>query len=183
MSTSATLHDREHKHLFLTSAGFIPARQHQFGSRYAEICHKAFTTFEKEQIKHQSKMAELREATLGKSVIHLTPISSKAKPYFSTTENSQYSMASHVTLDGRPQRYFVSGYTGFVPRVRKYLGQGYPIISSLAFREHIEDGKRRLRTRSEPIILDQPKEKVSVLVGIYPKETGLIPRYSGHIPG
>lgn len=127
-------------------------------------------------------MAELREATLGKNIIPLHPIAPKAKQYF-TTENSQYSTSSHVTLDGRPQRYFMSNYAGFVPRVRKYLGQGYPIIASQAFMEHVEDGKRRLRTMSEPITLDLPKEKVSAMVGIYPKESGLIPRYTGHIPG
>jgi len=136
-----------------------------------------------DQNKHQQKMEELRNATLGKNVISLKPIAPKADPYYVNLDSTQFATASHFTLDGQPRRYFVSGYTGFIPRARKRLGQGYPVIATQSYEERMADTERRRRTLSEPVVLRQPEEKVSGLVGIYPKETGLIPLYTGHVPG
>lgn len=164
-------------------AGYIPKKQHFYADRYAETCHNAFTSFEIDQNKHQEKMEELRNATLGKNVVSLHPIAPKAKPFYANMDGTQFAVASHFTLDRQPRRYFVSGYTGFIPRARKRLGQGYPIIASQAFEERNTDIERRQRTLSEPVALHQAEERVSALVGIYPKETGLIPLYTGHVPG
>ncbi len=128
-------------------------------------------------------MEELRNATMGKNVISLKPIAPKAQPYYANMDGTQFAMASHFTLDNQPRRYFLSGYTGFIPRARKRLGQGYPIIASQSYEERNADIERRRRTLSEPITVHQPQEKVSALVGIYPKENGLIPLYTGHVPG
>lgn len=85
--------------------------------------------------------------------------------------------------DCYPNRFFISGYTGFVPKARRYLGLGYPIVTCHALQEHTAEGKRLNLTKNEPIDLHKPTEKVVSSVGLYPKETGLLPRYTGHIPG
>ena len=163
--------------------GCIPKEQHHFGNCYAKSCHRAFTDFQTDQNKQQHKMAGLRNATFGKEATPLTPIAAKAKPYFSAARDSRFSTSYSSTPDGYRDRVFVSGYTGFIPRIQKYIGHGYPIISHQAFREHTEAGKERLKTMRLPIILDQPQGRMSAMVGIYPRECGLVPHYAGHVPG
>ena len=85
--------------------------------------------------------------------------------------------------DDHPQKYHMSGYTGFVPKARKYLGQSYPTITRYALQEQAAEGKRLDKTCNEPIKVFRPVEKVKTVVGIYPKDTGLVPHFTGHIPG
>ena len=85
---------------------------------------------------------------------------------------------------------FMSGYTGFVPKARKYLGQGYPIISQQALSEHFSEKDRLDRLKSAPVETgrvtgtlaraDTAHPKAGSL--LYPKSSGLVPRYTGHIP-
>ncbi len=114
-------------------SGYIPKNLHNFGHRYAENCHVAFTSFDEEQAKQETLMSDtIRTSTTTGSSLgqqHSTPLcasSSRAKPYLSTYVRG--SARLHESL----QKHRMSGYTGFVPKARKYLGQSYPIITRKA---------------------------------------------------
>ena len=175
------------------STGYIPKGLHHFGCRYAETCHYAISDFDKDQQKHQAKMEELRTQGKYQSVpqpsddsarnaMHLCSLNLKPKPYLPSYAK-QHSISPFYMPDDHPQKYYMSGYTGFVPKVRKYLGQSYPIITRNALQEHAAEEKRLVQSWNEPVRVFRPEQKAKSSARIYPKDTGLVPHYTGHIPG
>lgn len=81
--------------------------------------------------------------------------------------------------------YFrIIGYTGFVPRSRDQLGLGYPIITHLALNEFTDDQRIKSATQaSEGVQVERSVPAMMHGKPIYPVETGLVPHYTGHIPG
>jgi len=178
-----------------STPGYIPKGLHHFGCRYAETCHYAISGFEEDQQKHQAKMEEMRmlsklqtdpsarpEHTLAQNTTPLQPIAPRAKPYLPVYAK-QHSISPYYMPDDHPQKYYMSGYTGFVPKARKFLGQSYPIISRRALQEHAAEEKRLAKSWNEPVRVFRQEEKVKSSSAIYPRDTGLVPHYTGHIPG
>ncbi len=119
--------------------GYIPKNLHNFGCRYAESCHSAFSTFEQDQQKHRTIADEMKSFRTNSSSnpepqnnTPLYPVNSKAKPYLSSFAKQHTTMSPYNMPDDHPHKYYMSGYTGFVPKARKYLGQGYPVITRSA---------------------------------------------------
>ena len=75
------------------------------------------------------------------------------------------------------------GYTGFVPRARGLIGSGYPIITHNALNEFTDDLLRIKESENRPIDLGPMKPVHKPTKPIYPVESGLVPHYTGHIPG
>lgn len=121
-------------------------------------------------------------SSLAQNSIPLQPTNAKAKPYLPGYAK-QHSISPYYMPDDHPQKYYMSGYTGFVPKARKYLGQSYPIITRSALQEHAAEEKRLSKSWNEPIRVFRPEQKERTTTGIYPKDTGLVPHYTGHIPG
>jgi len=91
---------------------------------------------------------------------------------------------SHTISHGMILCYCViSGYTGFVPRARPRLGMGYPIITHEALNEFTNDTNRLQNLKSQSITIRRPEVSVLDSKLIYPLESGLVPHYTGHIPG
>ena len=84
---------------------------------------------------------------------------------------------------GHSQKFFMSGYTGFVPKARKYLGQGYPIITRKALHEDAIESSRLEAARHAPVVVNRQSELLVPLSVLYTKGQGLMPHYTGHIPG
>ncbi|XP_025925006.1 protein FAM166B [Apteryx rowi] len=81
--------------------------------------------------------------------------------------------------DDDPQKYFISGFTGFVPRARFLIGTGYPITTNWALLEFSQMALKkggRSETKEGSTILPP-------LGKIYPMEMGLLPHYAGYVPG
>ena len=176
---------------FLRMIGYIPKGLHHFGCRYAETCHYAISGFEQDQHKHQALVEEMRSvrthkgspgSSLAQNTTPLVPINIKAKPYLPGYAK-QHSISPYYMPDDHPQKYYMSGYTGFVPKARKYLGQSYPIITRSALQEHAAEEKRLSKSWNQPIRVFRSEQKETTSTGIYPKDTGLVPHYTGHIPG
>ena len=175
-------------------AGYIPKGLHHFGCRYAEACHYAISGFEGDQQKHQDRIIEMRtvaqlqsdasarpESTLAQNTVPLRPTASRARPYL-PAYGKQHSISPFYMPDGHPQKYYMSGYTGFVPKARKYLGQSYPIITRHALQEHTSEERRLARSLTEPVKVLRPQQQATSSIVIYPQDTGLVPHYTGHIP-
>lgn len=180
--------------------GFIPRAEHYFGNRYAINCKGAISSFEHDHRKHKMRGEELKQYDALQSgkidstaVPNLPPIQSRymtplqaiatdAKPYISP--NMTKSAESPFYMDNNDDmKRFMSGYTGFVPRARPRLGMGYPIITHEALNEFTSDTSRLKDIQGQPITIHRPEVNIRDSKLIYPVESGLVPHYTGHIPG
>lgn len=60
---------------------------------------------------------------------------------------------------------------------------GYPIITHEALNEFTSDTARLNSLQREPITIHRAENKMKDSKLIYPVESGLVPHYTGHIPG
>jgi len=179
--------------------GFIPRSQHFFGNRYANVSRHSISDFEYDQRRHKSKMDELRlieAAQSGKAQgcdpnslppIHTklqTPLKAQAEEAAPFTSRSEPPPAvpPYYLDNENDQKKFMSGYTGFVPRSRGLLGQGYPIITHQALNEFTDDGSRQREVAKQAVTVHMAPAPPKDTKKIYPQESGLVPHYTGHIP-
>ena len=178
--------------------GFIPKGQNYFGCRYAKSSRYAVKSFESDQQLHQSKLDELqtlskqqgndserKTATIAQNTTPLMPIAEKPKPFL-PSYSKKHSTSPFVLPYGHPDKYFMSGYMGFVPRLEKYFAQGYPVNTKRALVEFAENGMRLQESQDKPFTVEAPAGEQTTSIRqsmIYPTSTGLIPHYTGHIPG
>lgn len=71
------------------------------------------------------------------------------------------------------------GFTGYVPKARFLIGTGYPIITNKAL---IQFGKEMKADQSSFRLLEETTG-LPMISTIYPSKKGLLPAYTGHIPG
>ncbi|XP_052501234.1 protein FAM166B isoform X3 [Budorcas taxicolor] len=84
--------------------------------------------------------------------------------------------ASPYSMDDRdPRKFFMSGFTGYVPRARFLFGSSFPVLSNQALQEF---GKMKSPGRSQK----DPKH-LPALSRTYPQRLGLLPKYGGYVPG
>ena len=165
--------------------GYIPKALHNFGNRYAESCHYAVSAFKNDQRKYDNKVAEMSSINhiQSSSVTGpLTPIANKAKVYLPMF-TKQHSISPYYMPNGHPLKYFISGYTGFVPKQQKYIGQGYPIITRHALQDHAHSVQQLDQSLAAPVIIDRPLRPIKPTPLLYKKGQGLLPRYTGHVQG
>lgn len=112
----------------------------------------------------------------------LKPIASRPKPYL-PAYSKQHSISPFFMPNGHPEKYFMSGYTGFIPKAQKYIGQSYPIITCNALQEHFRECERLEASLQEPVVLQRPRQTAPPTSILYSKGCGLMPHYTGHIPG
>lgn len=60
---------------------------------------------------------------------------------------------------------------------------GYPIITHEALNEFTNDTARLQNLKSQSVTIHRPEVPVKDAKLIYPVESGLVPHYTGHIPG
>ncbi|XP_071096287.1 ciliary microtubule inner protein 2B-like [Haliotis cracherodii] len=179
--------------------GFIPKGQHYFGTRYAEGCRNSICDFELDRRTYKGKMQELTDLEAlqtgrtprtqrdlpplkTKQVHPLKSIAAQPEPYQSP--NVVKHMLSPFEMNNAdPNKNFMSGYTGFVPRSRGLIGIGYPIITHHALNDFTDDVARSQSIKGLPITIHRKEKIVPDMNGVYPVETGLVPHYTGHIPG
>ncbi|KAM4634103.1 ciliary microtubule inner protein 2B [Polymixia lowei] len=168
--------------------GFVPKRQNYFARTYAETCREALTEFDRDQ------RTRIHRQTTSLSVVSnyinpefkaqklntpLTAISKELAPYKSL--DSWKPMGSPYSMDDQnPYKYFISGFTGYVPKSRFIIGTSYPITTNKAL---IQFGKQ---FRSDLTFLDiQGKEGCTLpsIPTVYSSNRGLVPSYTGHVPG
>lgn len=182
--------------------GFIPKSQHYFGKRYAENCTNAISDFEGAQRGNSHKIRQLRmtEALQSGKILPkdtkdtampeitakyptpLKPISKKAQPFISQSTPQHTRSPYFMENDNKDKRY-MSGYTGFVPRSRGLLGMGYPLITHHALNDFTDEVKRLQQSKQKPIQIHREIVAKANTAIVYPVEMGLVPHYTGHIPG
>ncbi|XP_073409266.1 ciliary microtubule inner protein 2B isoform X2 [Dendrobates tinctorius] len=179
--------------------GFIPRSQKFFAKTYAETTRDALIDFHKEQDQQQSHLKEqILMSTLQSgqqkprteqekqllTAKYRTPLPALSKvptPYISPSA-FQIQVSPYYMEDEDPNKYFISGYTGYVPRSRFLIGTGYPITTNRAITEF---GHRTLK-KGYKLGVQEPREGNSVQSDqshIYLEQLGLLPRYTGYVPG
>ncbi|XP_063813801.1 ciliary microtubule inner protein 2B [Pseudophryne corroboree] len=180
--------------------GFIPRAQKFYAKTYAETTRDALSDFQREQLLQESQRQEqmlLNKLQTGQKVPHteqekmlisakyrtpLPVLSNKPVSYISPSAY-QIQLSPYYMEDQNPHKYFISGYTGYVPRSRFLFGTGYPITTNRAM---VEFGHKTLRKSSGVGEQQDPRGESKPLSDqshIYLEELGLLPRYTGYVPG
>lgn len=167
--------------------GYIPRQQlHFFGSRYANTSRCAIEDFHTERYRHKLLRDEIGTARFVTSdrglKTPLAPVSAYPEPYPPMYKKT-HSVSPFSLPICHPQKYFMSGYTGFVPKARKYLGEGYPIITRTALTEDAYESARLQKAKHTPVALNKQPQPLSSLPLLYMYGKGLMPHYTGHVPG
>lgn len=171
--------------------GYVPKGQHYYGERYACFSRNAIAHMECAQQQYENKQQNLRntiqnqyrDGNEGSSGIKvpLRPIIEKTKMYF--PKGKQHSLSPYTYGNDDPRKYMMSGYTGFVPCSRGLIGMGYPKYTNKAlcnFTNRIIETKTNAKL---PIVIKRPTQPVENTKPIYYKDSGMVPHYTGHIPG
>ncbi|XP_035628072.1 protein FAM166B-like [Oncorhynchus keta] len=166
--------------------GFVPKSQNYFSRTYAETCREALSEFDRDQqrvrlasaipLVSNSTISEFKPRRLSTP---LTAISKEPAPY-KTMDPWKPKGSPYFMADSSPHKYFISGFTGYVPKSRFLIGTGYPITTNKAL---VQFGKEM---RRDPTSLQLPGEESGALPPIptvYPSHRGLLPSYTGHVPG
>ncbi|XP_065068602.1 ciliary microtubule inner protein 2B-like isoform X1 [Rhopilema esculentum] len=190
---SATNNSKEHN-MIPGYTGYIPCGKHFFGERYAVLIKRAKEDQESNAKKtshnsdrqsgsHLYKLAEIRSRHVqnGRLLTPLKPIAEKAQMYYPKT--TQHSVSPYTLRNDHPGKHFIAGYTGFVPRARQYMGMRYPVVTNKALCEFTDDMKDFLSYHDKPLDLHRKIGQDVRTVTIYHQESGMVPRYTGHIQG
>ncbi|KAL5271283.1 hypothetical protein ACHWQZ_G001803 [Mnemiopsis leidyi] len=152
--------------------GYIPKGEHWFALPYVTACSYA----KGDHLKSLKSQAEEKQRFLENQLraVPLNPIKSSADPFVS----KQSSYKTH-TID-----YHISGYTGFLPMSRNKISMGYPSMTKQAIADYREKERLQAATKSHVPFLEKPAEKpVLNRRVLYPAGSGMVPHYTGHIPG
>lgn len=150
--------------------GFIPQAQFMFAKNCNQVWAEAMNNFTQrhgQQESHElSKEAgEGREAEKDQG-----PEAEEPELKQEMAQMSPYSMD-----DTDPQKFFMSGFTGYVPRARFLFGSSFPVLTNQALQEFGQKCSKG-RVQKDPKPLSQlPRPNFQNL--------GLLPHYSGYVPG
>ncbi|KAM5298461.1 LOW QUALITY PROTEIN: ciliary microtubule inner protein 2B [Ctenodactylus gundi] len=153
--------------------GFIPQAQFIFAKNCSQVWAEALNDFtpwhgergsqklpeeadgEKDMEKNQEPNSESELA------VEKEPALSQASPY--------------STDDMDPQKFFMSGFTGYVPRARFLFGSSFPVLTNQALQEFGQNYSQG-QAKKDPKSLPQ-------LPRTYLQNLSLLPHYGGYVPG
>ncbi|XP_065647322.1 ciliary microtubule inner protein 2B isoform X2 [Hydra vulgaris] len=162
--------------------GYIPKGQHYFGERYALFSRNAILHMEEERQRIDTSLNNLHNTV--KCSTPMKPITDKKMMYFPKV--LQHSLSPYTLSNNDPRKHMMSGYTGFVPRSREIIGSGYPKITNLALRHFANQcatNKILSEIASEPLSFEKPIHDFQRARSVYLNNYGMVPHYTGHIPG
>ncbi|KAJ2996059.1 hypothetical protein HDV02_000209 [Globomyces sp. JEL0801] len=169
---------------FNNMLGYIPRSQDHFGRPFVETTNAALMDFQKMTKSKNTLPPRIRaiqisrikkeEAGKGTAVttdmrppVHNCSFDPYSQPY--TDEMSPYKLPKD-----HPQKTFISGYTGFVPRLQHHFGEPYPN----SVRQAIDDFVQSPPTEN-PYVRGKKTQKRQPKVVM----TKPIPGFTGFIPG
>lgn len=169
--------------------GYIPKKEDHFGNRYAVGCHRAICKFEGDRTQYANNQKERLKIAERPSQ---TAVRKEPAPYVSVKQ-AQHSVSPYFMDSGDPGKTFMSGYTGFIPCARSHFANVYRDVTCTALTEFTEDRSRQKKLSTKKIdvrtmrpappaedVLLMPKAQAH---SIYRNKEGLLPRYTGYLPG
>ncbi|KAL4609486.1 protein FAM166B [Arapaima gigas] len=168
---------------------FVPKSQNYFSHSYAETCRRALSEFYRERRKRENmtglvaqSSVENKTAPEFKTLRHHTPPNAfyKEPTMYKSLDPWKPLGSPYLMEDSNPDKYFISGFTGYVPKSRFLIGMGYPVTTNKALIQF--NSEKRSRNSNTQF----PRKNESFLppvVNIYSTKKGLLPSYTGHVPG
>lgn len=180
--------------------GYIPKKQHYFANSYAEVCRSALAHHEYEQREHKAKREEakkLRALQSGtvrpvtesdKSILmsrYLTPLPPKSRDAatYKPLKEFRPQPSPYFMPDDNEMKWFKSGYTGFVPRTRELISMTYPTATNKGLRTFSANMAAHSGRQNDPVQVQRREEVQKRKSVIYPPDKGMVPHYTGYIPG
>ncbi|XP_045418834.1 protein FAM166B isoform X1 [Lemur catta] len=156
--------------------GFIPRAQFIFAKNCSQVWAEALNDFT--QLYGGQGSQELPKEAKGEKDLEKEQ---ESKPGLELEEEKEavleeVDQASPYSMDdGDPQKFFMSGFTGYVPRARFLFGSSFPVLTNQALREF---GQKDSQGGAQK----DPKH-LPPLPRIYRQRLGLVPNYGGYVPG
>ncbi|XP_014216845.1 UPF0605 protein CG18335-like [Copidosoma floridanum] len=114
----------------------------------------------------------------------------KSQPVNERYEKPKDYNASPYFMDNlNPEKYFINGYTGYIPYRRVHFGKTRKAMANDGLRDFTSNYLYKKRTEWAPVaIFSDEKVETSHQVSpkgyeVYRKDTALMPSYTGHVPG
>ncbi|KAB0368698.1 hypothetical protein FD755_019732 [Muntiacus reevesi] len=166
-------HERLSSSMVPGYTGFVPQAQFIFAKNCSQVWAEALNGFT--QCSRGRGSQELPEEAKGEKDVeadHEPKPEAEKEPELGqeAEQASPYSMD-----DSDPRKFFMSGFTGYVPRARFLFGSSFPVLSNQALQEFGEM-KSPGRSRKDP-------KHLPALSRTYPQHLGLLPKYGGYVPG
>lgn len=170
-------HERLSSSMVPGYTGFVPQAQFIFAKNCSQVWAEALNGFTQwsggqgsqelpKEAKGEKDVEKDQEPKLG------AELEAEKEPEL----GQEAEQASPYSMDDRdPRKFFMSGFTGYVPRARFLFGSSFPVLSNQALQEF---GKMKSPGRSQK----DPKH-LPALSRTYPQRLGLLPKYGGYVPG
>ncbi|XP_036891879.1 protein FAM166B isoform X2 [Sturnira hondurensis] len=155
--------------------GFVPQAQFIFAKNCSQVWAEALNDFT--QWPGERGKQELPKEAKGEDVEKDEEPKPKSELEEEEPELGQEGgQASPYSMDDRdPHKFFMSGFTGYVPRARFLFGSSFPVLTNQALQEFgqmYSQGKPQIGLKHLP-----PLSKTC------PLNLGLLPNYGGYVPG
>ncbi|CAL8321396.1 unnamed protein product [Lota lota] len=169
--------------------GFIPKRQKYYAQTYSQTCRGALTEFTRDQntrLLLQSSnlpVVNFRSPEIQKGRKLNTPLTAVCNELTPLKAPKAWKpLGSPYLMDDQsPHKYFISGFTGYVPKSRFLIGRGYPATTNEAL---IQFGREmRCEFSSSADNMRGKSSTLPPIATVYPASHGLLPFYTGHVPG
>ncbi|XP_077003906.1 ciliary microtubule inner protein 2B isoform X2 [Tamandua tetradactyla] len=170
-------HERLRSGMIPGYTGFVPQAQFIFAKNCSQVWAEAlndFTHWHRGQGTQELPKEAMGEKDMEKDQETKSELELETEEPELEQEAKQKS--SPYSMDDRdPQKFFMSGFTGYVPYARFLFGSSFPVLTNRALQEF---GQKYSRTRSQK----DPKH-LPPLPKTYPENQGLLPNYGGYVPG
>ncbi|XP_060265249.1 ciliary microtubule inner protein 2B isoform X5 [Ovis aries] len=170
-------HERLSSSMVPGYTGFVPQAQFIFAKNCSQVWAEALNGFT--QWSGGQGSQELPEEAKGEKDVEKDQEPKPGAELEAEKEpelGQEAEQASPYSMDDRdPRKFFMSGFTGYVPRARFLFGSSFPVLSNQALQEF---GKMKSPGRSQK----DPKH-LPALSRTYPQRLGLLPKYGGYVPG
>ncbi|ELW70298.1 protein FAM166B [Tupaia chinensis] len=166
-------HERLSSSMIPGYTGFVPRAQFIFAKNCSQVWAEALNDFTQWHGRKWSE--EQSEAATGEKDTE-NDQEPEPEPEPEPEQEAEKQKASPYSMDDRdPLKFFMSGFTGYVPRARFLFGSSFPVLTNQALQEF---GQKYSRGR-----IQKDPEHLPVLPRTYPQNLGLLPNYGGYVPG
>uniref|UniRef100_A0A452TKV6 Ciliary microtubule inner protein 2B n=1 Tax=Ursus maritimus TaxID=29073 RepID=A0A452TKV6_URSMA len=170
-------HERLSSSMIPGYTGFVPQAQFIFAKNCSRVWAEALNDFTQGSVGQGSQ--ELPKEDKGKKDVEKDQ-EPKPEPELEAEKEPELGQeadqASPYSMDDKdPRKFFMPGFTGYVPRARFLFGSSFPVLTNRALQEF---GQMYSGGRPQK----DPKH-LPPLSRTYPQNLGLLPNYGGYVPG
>jgi len=172
-------------HMVPGYTGYIPKSEKYFGRSSAIINHKAIYDLETEKWS-QKENEKIINQTIQNSP--MKKIRDSATPYTSQQSDGRPSTVSpYFAPVGNKNKNFITGYTGYIPQSRFKYSKVYKDQTKESLNDFTTTLQEQQNDKLKPLeyqnILIKKPTTAPASTSIYRANQGLLPKYTGYLPG